>query len=104
MRYLITTFLLAVAAPLSWGEERVCEVTDSDKKTGEIKGIERCEKNDTIVYYGKGIPVGMRTLPKYCHSDTIKSEEYVNLVALKKDLHFFITCSARGRALLSRPE
>ena len=96
--------LLILAAPLSWGEERVCEVTDSDKKTGEIRGIERCKQNDTIVYYGKGIPFGMRTLPKYCHADTIKSEEYVNLVALKKDLHFFITCSARGQALLARPE
>ena len=40
MKYLILIILLALA-PQSWGEERVCEVTDSDKKTGEIRGIER---------------------------------------------------------------
>ena len=103
VKYSILLFLLAFA-PLSWGEMAVCEVTKANKKTGAIEGVERCVTNDTIVYFGTGIPWGLRTLPKYCLSDAIESEEYVNLVALKKSTHFFITCIARGKTLPTRPE
>ena len=103
MKYLSLIVLIALA-PLSRGEVAVCEVTKANKKTGAIEGVERCVTNDTIVYFGTGIPWGLRTLPKYCISDSIVSEEYVNLVALKKSTHFFITCIARGKALPTRPE
>jgi hypothetical protein len=101
---LLTLIILLSLAPLSWGEVSVCEVTKANKKNGAIEGVERCVTNDTIVYFGTGIPWGLRTLPKYCISDSIVSEEYVNLVALKKSTHFFITCIARGKALPTRPE
>ena len=52
--------------------------------------------------YLQVMPHGMRMLPKYCVTNTIKSQEYVNLVTLKKDLNFYITCIAREQALPSR--
>ena len=32
----LTLVILLALAPLSWGEERVCEVTDSDKKQAKL--------------------------------------------------------------------